>query len=615
MSYEKTNLNINKIKKITVLFIFIFFSLLILIFATLNTISNNRKIPKKTIEKKDFAIRGDIISKDNFIISSSNKLYKVSIDTRFLDINKKNLFIKLFSIYSNEKEELIRKKIDKSLINPSNIVLSYNIDLRKSSYLKELNYKLIKLKVFKTLNINDNKIMKALSIEQSGEKRLYNYKDILTPTIGYIYKYESKFNKTKLKGIKGLEKSFNKILSNSKNGIFKGNKDVLSYISFNKKSILKKRVDGSNIILNIPLKLQKSIEILIDKFKIKFKAKEIIVSIMESKTGKILTLASTNRFDPQNIKREDIESLNIKAIEYPYEPGSVLKPITLALLLKNNLVQKDELIYAYNKNQKNKDGYYKNGIYKLGRYKIKDDHLFKKNYLTLDDIIIYSSNIGILQLVQRLEARKFSDGLKEFGLTRKTNIDLPYEKTGVIPPVYKLKIGQKNNIDNVYKATISYGQGMTSTFMQILKAYNVFNNNGYIINPKIVSKISENEEEYSISNKPIKIISQNTTNEIKRMLIKTVQEGTGKETNIQGLEIGGKTGTSQIARNGKYLDKYISSFFGFVNDNKNKYTIGVTVFEPNSKGKYWYHHYASQSAVPIYKQIVKILLNLEYLEK
>ena len=101
--------------------------------------------------------------------------------------------------------------------------------------------------------------------------------------------------------------------------------------------------------------------------------------------------------------------------------------------------------------------------------------------------------------------------------------------------------------------------------------------------------------------------------EIKRMLIKTVQEGTGVAAKIDGLEIGGKTGTAQIARGGKYLKKYISSFFGFVNDGKNSYTIGVTVMNPISTGKYWYYHYASWSAVPVFKEIVNNLVKLNYL--
>ena len=606
---------INKIKKITILFLLIAFALSILVFSVSNTMSNYRRLPKLLTSKKELAVRGDIISSDNFKISSSKKLYKASIDTRFLDLNKKDLFIKLFSIYSNIQEKIIRKKINKSLKKPGSIVLSYNIDSRSAKNLKELGFKLRRLKVFKSVTVRGGKILRGLSVNESGEKRLYSYTNALTPVVGYISKYESKQEKTKVKGIKGLEKSYDELLNNTKDGILKGERDVLSYISFNKESVIKSRDDGATLSLNIPLKLQKNIEMILDNYKKKLQAKEIIISIVESNTGKVLSLATSNRFDPQNIKQKDIPSLNVKAIEHPYEPGSILKPISLALVLNKNLVKKNELLFAYNKSKPNKKGEYKRGSYKIGRFRIKDDHRFKKHYLTIDDIIVYSSNIGILQLVQRLRGEEFSSGLKKFGITERTGIDLPYEKRGRMPKVYQFRAGESKGKDNVFKATVSYGQGMTSTFMQMLKAYTVFNNDGYIVTPQIVSAlVTPNNKTLTIDNQePIKVISKRSANQIKRMLIKTVNEGTGVNTKIEGLEIGGKTGTAQIARGGKYLRRYISSFFGFANDKNNKYTIGVTVFEPVSTGKYWYYHYASHSAAPVYKELVQTLLKFNYL--
>jgi cell division protein FtsI (penicillin-binding protein 3) len=458
-------------------------------------------------------------------------------------------------------------------------------------------------------------VLRGLSINESGEKRIYSYEDTLTPVVGYITKYESENAKTKVKGIKGLEKKFDDLLNNTKDGILSGKRDVLSYISFNKDSIIKQRVDGANLILNIPLKLQKNNEMILDMYKEKLHADEIILSIMDNKTGKVLSLASSNRFNPENILQKDIPSLNVNAIEYQFEPGSVIKPIIISLVMDKNRIKKNELFFAYNtKGKPNSKGEFPRGRYKIGRFTIKDDHEFKKHYLTVDDIVIYSSNIGTLQLAQRLSGAEFYEGIKRFGFTRKTGIDLPYEKTGVIPKIWQFSANDKEKEDNIFKATVSYGQGMTATFMQILKAYSVFNNNGEIVTPKIVSYIDINDEKYKEDKlKNEKIISAKTANEIKRMLVKTVQEGTGVAAKIDGLEIGGKTGTAQIARGGRYLKKYISSFFGFVNDGKNSYTIGVTVMNPISTGKYWYYHYASWSAVPVFKEIVNNLVKLNYL--
>lgn len=608
--------NIDKTKRIFFLFCFLLLLLVILIFSVYNSATKKRRLPSLETTKKELAVRGNIISSDNFKISSSKKVYKAIIDTRFLDLNKKELFIKLFSIYSDIPAKKIEKKIDESLKEGmGSLVLSYNIDSKTAKNLKELNYKLRKLDVFKALTINGNKMLTALDIVVSGEKRIYSYDTSLSPAIGYISKYESENEKTRVNGIKGLEKSYNDALNNFNDGILKGERDVLSYISFNKNSIIKNKNDGLTVVLNIPLKLQKNIEMQLDYYKEKFDADEIIVSIMNSTNGKILTLATSNRFNPEKIRQEDIPFLNVNAVEYLYEPGSVIKPIAIALVLDKNRIKKNELFYAYNPGTPNSKNEFPKGKYKLGRFTIKDDHAFTKNYLTLDDIVMYSSNIGTLQLAQRLSGQEFSDGFKAFGFTKKTGIDLSPEAYGYIPEVYKLRAGEDKNEDNVFKATVSYGQGMTSTFMQILKAYTVFNNDGYIVTPQIVSQlINENNQVYNVpKEEPKQIISKQSAQKMKELLIKTVDDGTGERAQIEGLEIGGKTGTAQIAKSGKYQKEYISSFFGFANDSKNKYTIGVTVINPTSTGKNWYYYYASQSAVPVFNEIVQNLVKLNYL--
>jgi cell division protein FtsI (penicillin-binding protein 3) len=605
----------NKIKKIVILFLFILFLLIILLISVFDTIKSYRRLPALNNSKKELSVRGDIISSDNFKITTSKKIYKASIDTRHLEENKKELFIKLFSIYSNISYKKIEKKIEKSLKKPGNLILSYNIGSRTAKNLKELGFKLRKLGVFKSRKVRGGKILRGLSINESGEKRLYSYKDTLTPVVGYISKFESKNGKTKVKGIKGLEKKFDELLNNTKDGILSGNRDVLSYISFDRNSTIKQRVDGASLVLNIPLKLQKNNEMILDMYKKKLSADEIIISIMDSKTGKIISLASSNRFNPERIYQKDIPSLNVNAIEYQFEPGSVIKPISIALTIDKNRIKKNELLFAYNtKGKANKKGKFPRGKYKLGRWSIKDDHQFKKHYLTVDDIFIFSSNIGTLQLAQRLTGPEFYEGMKRFGFTRKTGIDLPYEKKGVMPKIWQFSANDKKKEDNVFKATVSYGQGMTSTFMQVLKAYSTFNNGGFLVTPKILSHIEIDDNKYKddeLKNK--RIIKEKTANEIKRMLVKTVDKGTGRAAKIKGLEIGGKTGTAQIARRGKYLKKYISSFFGFVNDGDKSYTIGVTVMNPISTGKYWYYHYASWSAVPVFKEIVNNLVKLNYI--
>ena len=607
---------IDKTKKIVILFSLIFLCLTILMISVFRTITENRHLPSLTGEKSELAVRGDIVSSDNFKIASSKKLYKASIDTRYLDPAKRELFLNLFSIYSNTDYKELENRLIEGEKNPGNLILSYGINSRSAKNLKELAFKLIQLDVFKSRQVNGNKILRGLTISESGEKRTFSYEDTLTPVVGYISKFESEAGKTKVNGIKGLERNYNKVLNQTKDGVLQGDRDVLSYISFDKNSVIRKRIDGATLNLNIPLKLQKNIEMTLDSYKQKLTADEIIVAVMESRTGKVITMASSNRFNPEQIKKEDIPSLNVNAIEYQFEPGSVIKPLSISLAIDKNLVKKNENFPAYNSGGgRNSAGEYPKGAYKIGRFTIKDDHQFTKNYLSLDDIVMFSSNIGTLQIAQRLTGPEFFEGMKRFGFTRKTGIDLPYEKKGVMPKIWQFSAGDKDKKDNVFKATVSFGQGMTSTFIQLLKAYTVFNNDGNMITPHIVSHLTYDNTKYKpYDDKPEKIVSKQTADLMKKLLVRTVEEGTGRAARIEGLEIGGKTGTAQIARGGKYLKKYISSFIGFVNDEKgNSYTIGVTVMNPNSTGKYWYYYYASWSAVPVFKEIVQNLVKLNYL--
>jgi len=591
----------------------LFFFVLMLglyIFNIYSIVKDDIRLPSKQFGKKDIAVRGTIVTADNFNIAKSVQAYKVIIDTRFLDPNKQNLFATLFSIYTGIDVEKINDKINKQK-HKGRLVLTYNINTRTVATLQQLKTKLMSLHVFVPL-IEKSSFIIGMDIAISGDKRVYPYGKAMTPLTGYIKKYETKKDLTRLKGVKGIENFYNKALSDITNGLREGSRDFTGDIIFNHESKIIPKSNGKSIELNIPLKLQQHIEFMIDKYKEKFEAKEIIVSVMESSTGKVLALATSNRYNPKSIKQDEVSYLNLSAIEHQFEPGSIIKPLTMALVFDKNKVKKWELLDAFNTGKRNTKGFYPRGRYTINRYTIGDDHRFKKRYITPTDTIVFSSNIGILQLAQRLEAREFKEGLESFGLTKKTNIDLPYEKKGVLHTLRQYQAYETQGKDNVFKATDSFGQGITTTFMQVLKAYSTFNNNGYIVTPQVASKIiniNTNRTHLIQQKRSIPILKENTAQIIKEMLIKTVISGTGRGTHIEGLEIGGKTGTSQIARKGIYQNEYISSFFGFANDKHQKYTIGVTVFEPT-----WKYHYASSSAVPIFKDTIKILLKQEYLK-
>ena len=580
-------------KPIRTLSLFVVLTLAVIIFlaSTFDTVSLDRKLPSHTSITHNRALRGKIISQDGYTLSRSTKTYTATIFTQSIQSNKKDLFIKLFSIYSNIDEKLINDLVTKG---HGYTVLAKKLDASTAIHLKALAHKFRRLGVFRfTKNSRGADVMYGLDIIENGEERVFPLKDTLSPVLGYVRNRDDG-RYTEVKGMKGLERQYEKHLNSSNNGFIRGKRDVSGTIIRNKNSITKARYDGLDIHLNIPLKLQRRVEMSLDEMKAITGAREIIAGVMESGTGKVLALASSERFDPDDIKGGDVYNLNPKFSEFLYEPGSVIKPITLAIALDLGRVEP----YTWFDT--------KGGRLKLSaRHTITDDEVFDS--LTATDIIVHSSNVGISKISWRVSGKEFYDGLKGFGLGSPTGIDLSRELVGKIKNAKQLK-------NKLNRANQSYGYGMMASFAQLWMAYNSFNNDGMSVTPQILSYLRDSKgKTYSIKpeHKERNIVTKATANKIKKILKKVVTHGTGKAAIYPGLEIGGKTGTAHIVKGGRYIDQYNSSFFGFVNDNNgSKYTIGVLAIGLHKHHK----HFASQSSVPTFKRVVTSLIELEYLK-
>jgi cell division protein FtsI (penicillin-binding protein 3) len=579
--------NQNKSKKILFLYILVVLGFLAFVSVMFITVVQPRHLPSLYAYESSKAQRGSIISADGFHLATTKKLYKAMVDTRYIDPQKKDLFVKLFSIYSGMKKTAIEKKLAK---RKGVVVLSYNLEELRANYLKKLAYELRRFKVFLELKNPKTGIrsIHGLNVLESGESRLYPYGKLLTPLIGYPHKMEDD-GYTYVQGVKGLEKRFDEELSARQNGLSRGKRDVNSYIILNKESFTKAKIDGLDIKLTIPVSFQIKVERILDKMKKELDAKQVMAAVIDSQTGKVLTMASSNRFLPKSIKRSDYPSLNVGMTEYSFEPGSVIKPVTFSLLLDHNLINPYDLVNGHN------------GRFKIGRKVVTDEHRF--DWLSAEDVIVYSSNVGMAQLSQKLSGYEFYEGLLNYGFSQKSTPDLIYEKKGSIPSAKRLE-------NKIYKATCSYGYGMRANLMQLLRAYTAFNNNGRIIRPQIVqSFIDEHQQELEAeTQESIQVIRPATAQRMKKILIKTVQKGTGKKARTKGLEIGGKTGTAHIVEKGKYIKKYNTAFMGFANDATHHYSIGVIVIKPKTS------HFASSTAVPVFKQIVDTMVEDGYLE-
>ncbi|ALL32072.1 penicillin-binding protein 2 [Campylobacter coli] len=583
----------NRVSKVAFAYCMALFFMIIFLSSTF-FLTSKRHIPNTEKDQYSLALRGNIITKDNFTITSSRQIYRAEIDLRSINKDKFDLFLKLFQIYSGISDDEIadiKKRIQKQKKRSYHFILSQNLDSKQASYLRDLAKKLYIQGFFKAFTNNLGKVeTRGLSIIEHEEDRIYMSKDALTPAIGYTKMVlDPQSGILKNVGVKGLEKYYDDCLSPLQNEKIQGLKDIGGNIILNLNSLQQKKIDGCLLYLNISLKLQKSIEKAIDGRNEDLKANEIIVGVIDSKTGQILALASSRRYDPQN-RGKDLSVLNASAIEYGYEAGSVIKPFIFTTALRLGKLKTDEVINTYG------------GAYKLGRFTIRDDH--KMDQMTMEEVIRYSSNIGMIQIAKRLSNLEIIAGLKIFKFGEKSGIDLPYEQKGEIPNSKRLR--------DIEKSVLSYGYGLKTTFIQLLAAYNVFNNNGVYITPHLAEKFYQDGRFVSLEEdiKKEVILTPQAAQTMQKILIDVIEKGTGKKAITQGIIVGGKTGTARIAeRQGYTSNRYNASFFGFANDTKHNYTIGVLVRNPTKP----YSYYAAQSALPMFKDVIDILINEDFL--
>jgi len=587
---NKQGIFIHKPIRTFLLFLTLISALAFFVYSVYKTAFGSRHLPSHTSTVHDRALRGEIVSADGYTLSRSSKTYKATVFTQSLSSAKLDLFITLFSIYSHQDRQEIIQRIK---THRGYTVLADNLDAATAVRLKSLAYKLRRLGVFQSIkNRHGADVLYGLDILESGEVRHFLLKDTLSPLLGYVRNTDTGRYKG-VKGVKGLEKCYGEYLKHQAHGSITGMRDVAGTIIHSNSSHRKVRKNGMDLHLGIPLALQRRIELTLDKMKTLTQAKEIIAGIMESHTGKVLALASSERYDPEHITQKDVYSLNPKFSEFLYEPGSVMKPITLSIALKHHKVSPEEWIDT------------KGGKLKISsKYTISDDEVF--DALTATDVIVHSSNVGISKIAWRLSGKTFYQGFKQFGFGSSSGIDLSRELVG------KIK-SQKQLSGKLHRANQAYGYGMMASFAQLWKAYSAFNNNGIALTPHIAAYLQDTDGKKYIP--PSKVsnlapINKQTALQIKKILQKVVTDGTGKAARFPGLEVGGKTGTAHIVKHGRYIDQYNSSFFGFVNDKKgHHYTIGVLAMGLKKK----HMHFASQSAVPTFKHITMNLVDLGHL--
>lgn len=486
---------------------------------------------RNTYSKTLYAKRGTIYDSENNALALDISSYTV---IAYLDESRTGSGQTLYHV----KDKVKTAKALAPILNMSEESLLTL--LNKDSYQVELGpggrgiTELVKNKI-KALNLPGIDFIESF-------KRYYPNGDFASYLVGYAKKKEIVIDDNKetvINGELGIEVEFDDILKGI-NGNIQYQQDRYGYKIPDTPEINKPASNGSDVYLTIDSSIQRIVEQSLNKSEELYNPEWITISIMDAKTGDILGSSSTPSFDPNILNIVNYEN---PLTSFVYEPGSVMKIYTYMCALEKGTYKGDE-------------------TYPSGKIVIEDKTIYDWNRVGWGNISYdygfkMSSNVGVSYMTQKfINKDDLKNCLTNYGFGQKTNIQLPRELEGIVKFNYPVEV-----------AAASYGQGISTTAIQHLQALSIIANDGTMITPNIVKKITNNGKttfERQIHKKE-NVTSKKTTDHLKKLMHDTIIDGTGKGYQVKNLEVIGKTGTAQIFDNetGGYLTGWSDNIYSF----------------------------------------------------
>lgn len=414
----------------------------------------------------------------------------------------------------------------------------------------------------------------------SEDTRIYPENNLLSQTLGFVG-----FNSQGLKsGLYGLERYFDKDLAGTP-GELVAEKDASGAQIFGATMNEKPAQDGVNLILTVDKTIQFQVQSVLSEMVTKNGADSGDIIVMNPKTGAILAIASYPDFDPNSYGKAANPSVyNNQAVTGSYEPGSTFKAFTLAAAIDEGKITPETT-------------YTDTGRVAVDNYVIKNAEAGARGVQTMTQVLDWSLNTGAIFAENQLGNPDFLKYVKAFGFGKPTGIELPEAKGDIS--------GLNGNIMVNYY-TASFGQGILVTPLQMLQAYGALANGGKMMKPYIVqSKIYPDGTIKNTQAQEVgQVVSQQTASTIDAMLVDVVENGFGKQAKVAGFYVAGKTGTAQVAQNGKYIvDDNIGSFIGFAPVENPQFVMLIRVDHPRDA------NFAESTAVPPWGVLAQFILN------
>ena len=385
-------------------------------------------------------------------------------------------------------------------------------------------------------------------------------------------------------GSAGLEQRFNRELTGMP-GTIQGMRDARGRELYDKRKISIDPIPGADLYLTVDHNIQSKAEESLKWGLAEYGAGSGWCIVMDSRTGAILAMASQPDFEPIGFGRATDAAKMNRAIGMVYEPGSVMKVITVSAAIDAGFVRPDS-VYRTNRD----DPKY---------YKLPGDGSHKwEPTMTVKDAIVHSSNIVIGKLGVDFGPLRLYDAMKRFGFGEKTGIDLPGEQYGILPNP------RKRMWDKASQSRAAIGQFVAVTPIQLISAYQAIANDGLRMRPYLVERVVEPNGAEVLRHDPEPLgrpISAKTARTMREVMLDVASsKGTARRAAIKGYSVAGKTGTAQKALNGRYQDGlYRASFCGIVPASDPRLVVLVTL-DFDAKTKF---HQGGNSAGPVFKRV------------
>lgn len=391
----------------------------------------------------------------------------------------------------------------------------------------------------------------------------------------------------------GLEASQDELLRGKPGRVVQARDAAGRWISTSDREVVSSE-EGPDIILSVDHVIQHEVETILRDAVEKHGADGGTVIVMDPSTGKILAMASNPGFDPNEYsKTEDYSRFLNPAVSQTYEPGSIMKPITMAIGIEEGKVSPGTEFTD------------PCAVSEAG-YVIRNAEEKCYGRSTMTKVLEESINTGVIFVEKLVGNARFSEYFDRFGFGRKTGIELPAELAG-----------NTKNLDDLRRDiqffTASFGQGVTMTPLQMISSYQALANGGLLMRPSIIEKYvhADGREEIARPSEVRQVVSRETAVLLGGMLENVVKNGHGKRAAVPGYRVGGKTGTAQVAKKGEkgYDDGLtVGSFVGYAPIGDPKFVVLSKIDNP--KDVVW----AESSAAPVFGDVMKFLLSYAKIE-